>query len=183
MDHTYNPLPKIQAETVGPATFLGRRLAKVLALGFLAMILGLSLSWLSDNPFAMPFQTGAVLITAGLIVVAVATLMMLFRSRRVLARIVAVFCIVVGLLSVFLVGILAAKNRLLWRSQLTKEAWQQDVRYLSALTVRVHPNAFSHVSQDTYDQEITDLQAQLSTLTCQHVAIRLCALVSILSSR
>jgi hypothetical protein len=96
MIHTCNLLPRIQAEGVGPATFLGRRLAKVLALGFLPAILGLSLSWLSDNPFALTFQTGAVLITAGLIVVAVAALMMLFRSRRVLARIVAAFCIVVG---------------------------------------------------------------------------------------
>src|SRR5260370_4901252 len=144
------------------------------------MILGLALAWLADKWFAMPFQTGAVLIPAGLIVVAVATLMMLFRSRRVLARIVAVFCIVVGLLSVFLVGILAAKNRILWRSHLTKESWQQDVRYLSDLTVRVHPNAFSHVSQHTYDQEIADLQAQLSTLTDQQIEMRLVRLVGVL---
>jgi hypothetical protein len=180
MIHTCNLLPRIQAEGVGPATFLGRRLAKVLALGFLPAILGLSLSWLSDNPFALTFQTGAVLITAGLIVVAVAALMMLFRSRRVLARIVAAFCIVVGLLSVFLVGIIAAKNRILWRSHLTKESWQQDVRYLSDLTVRVHPNAFAHVSQDTYDQEIANLQAQLSTLTDQQIEMRLVHLVAIL---
>jgi MFS family permease len=152
MNHTCNLLPRIQAEGVGPAIFLGRRLAKVLALGFLAAILGLLLSWLSDNPFALTFQAGAVLIAAGLMVPAIAALMMLFRSRRLLARIVAVSCIVVGLLSVFLVGILAAKNRILWRSRLTKESWQQDVRYLSNLIVRAHPNAFAHVSQDIYDQ-------------------------------
>ena len=173
-------MPRIQGERVGPAIFLGRRLAKVFALGFLAAILGLSLSWLSDNPFVLTFQTGAVFITAGLIVVAVAALMMLFRSRRVLARIVAAFCIVVGLLSVFLVGIIAAKNRILWRSHLTKESWQRDVRYLSDLTVRVHPNPFAHVSQDTYDQEIANLEAQLSTLTDQQIEMRLVHLVAIL---
>jgi hypothetical protein len=40
MNHTYNLLPRIQAEGIGPATFLGRRLAKVFALGLLAAILG-----------------------------------------------------------------------------------------------------------------------------------------------
>jgi hypothetical protein len=142
VNHTCNVLPRIQAEGAGPATFPGRRLAKVLALGFLGAILGLSLSWLSDNPFALTFQSDAVLIAVSLMVAAVAALMMLFRSRRVLARIVAGSCIVVGLRSVFLVGILAVRNHILWRSRLTKESWQQDVRYLSNLiviTVFLHP--------------------------------------------
>jgi hypothetical protein len=178
VNHTCNVLPRTQAEGVGSATLPGRRLAKALALGFLAAILGLSLSWLSDNPFALTFQAGAVLIAAGLMVPAIAALMMLFRSRRLLARIVAVSCIVVGLLSVFLVGILAAKNRILWRSRLTKESWQQDVRYLSNLIVRAHPNAFAHVSQDIYDQEIADLQAQLPSLTDQQIEMRLVRLVA-----
>jgi len=180
MNKTCNLPPKSRVEGIGLATFLARRVAKVLSLGFLGAILGLSVSWLSDNPFALTFQTGAVLIAVGLMVAAGAALMTLFRSRRVLARIVAVSCIVVGLLSVFLVGILAAKNRILWRSRLTKESWKQDVRYLSNLIVRVHPNAFAHVSQDIYDQEIADLQAQLSSLTDQQIEMRLVRLVAIL---
>jgi len=180
MNKTCNLPPKSRVEGIGLATFLARRVAKVLSLGFLGAILGLSVSWLSDNPFALTFQTGAVLIAVGLMVAAGAALMTLFRSRRVLARIVAVSCIVVGLLSVFLVGILTAKNRILWRSRLTKESWKQDVRYLSNLIVRVHPNAFAHVSQDIYDQEIADLQAQLSSLTDQQIEMRLVRLVAIL---
>lgn len=49
VNHTCNLLPRTQAEGVGSATLPGRRLAKALALGFLAAILGLSLSWLSDK--------------------------------------------------------------------------------------------------------------------------------------
>ena len=70
------------------------------------------LFWLSDNPFALTFQAGAVLIEAGLMVAAVAAFIILFRSRHVAARIVAVFCIVVGLLSVFLCGEVASPKNL-----------------------------------------------------------------------
>lgn len=165
---------------LGLATLPARRVGKVLSLGLLGAILGLSLFWMSDNPFAPTFQTGAVLMAVGLMVAGGAALMMLFRSRKVLARIVAVSCIVAGLLSLFLVVMLAAKNRILWQSRLPKESWQQDVRYLSDLIVRVHPNAFAHVSQDTYDREVADLQAQLSSLTDQQIEMRLVRLVAIL---
>src|SRR5215472_2310763 len=152
--------------------------AKALSLGFLGAILGLSLFWLSDNPFALTFQAGAALMAGGLAVAAVAAFVMLFRSRHVLAQIVAILCIVVGLLSVFLVGVLAVKNRILWRSRLTEESWRQDAKYLSDLIVGVHPNAFAHVSRDTYVQEVADLQTQLPSLTDQQIEMRFVRLVA-----
>jgi hypothetical protein len=66
------------------------------------------------------------------------------------------------------------------QNALSPAQWRQDLAYLAAQIPKVHPEAFHHVSQATFDAAVADLDTQIPTLSDHDAELALTRLVALL---
>lgn len=58
--------------------------------------------------------------------------------------------------------------------------WRDDAEYLADLIPRVHPNAFAHVSRESFQSQVTDVETMLKSRTQTQRVMSLVRLVALL---
>lgn len=85
-----------------------------------------------------------------------------------------VYCFLRGMASVL------SRNGLVWPRNVSVPDWRDDAEYLADLIPRVHPNAFAHVSRESFQSQVTDVETTLKSRTQTQRVMSLVRLVALL---
>ena len=140
--------------------------------------IGAGLFWTTDNPFALRFQVGTLLLLGGVAGTLVTFIGLLLRSRIVPLRIAGLVLVATAVaIGTVLVWSLQ-RQRLLWCSDLSKTAWESDAAYLIELVPKAHPNAFAHGTRGTFTLASAALLTAASTGNTPMVEMAMVRLVA-----
>jgi hypothetical protein len=144
------------------------------------VLIGAALFSITDEPFALPFKAGLVLIFGGLIAFGLglgfAGVMAKAKWKKSLGAVDLVLCAVVGVAVV----LLAFQPRLFFFRPISPAEWREDLHFLTDTISHQHKDPFTVMSRQDFERDAQALDDRIGQLSESQIVMEMIKLVAMM---